>query len=42
MTVAHVGVHGSGLPGSLLSGTLPSYGASTVARTSDRGHVTEV
>jgi len=30
-----------GLPGSLLSGTLSSYGASTVARTSDRGHVAE-
>ena len=42
MNVAHVGVHGSGLPDSLLSGTLPSYGASVVARTSDRGRVTEV
>jgi len=30
MTVAHVGVHSSGFPGSLLSGTLSSYGASTV------------
>jgi hypothetical protein len=29
-------------PGSLLSGTPPSYGASTVARTSDRGRVAEV
>jgi hypothetical protein len=27
--------------GSFLSGTLASYGASTVARTSDRGHVAE-
>jgi hypothetical protein len=42
MTVAHVGVHGSGFPGSPLSGTLLSYSASTVARTSDRGHVAEV
>jgi hypothetical protein len=42
MIVAHVGVHDSGFPGSLLSGTLLSYGASTVARTSDRGHVAEV
>jgi hypothetical protein len=41
MTVAHVGGHGSGFPGSLLSGTLSSYGASTVTRTSDRGHVEE-
>jgi len=30
------------LPDSLLSGTLPSYGASAVARTSDRGRVAEV
>jgi hypothetical protein len=29
-------------PDSLLSGTLPSYGASTVARASDRGRVAEV
>jgi len=29
-------------PGSLLSGTLPSYGASAVARASDRGRVAEV
>jgi hypothetical protein len=40
-TAAHVGCHCSGFPGSFLSGTLPSYGASTVARTSDRGHVVE-
>ena len=32
MTVAHVGVHGSSFPGSPLSGTLLSYGASTVAQ----------
>ena len=31
-----------GFPGSSLSGTLVSYGASAVARTSDRGHVAEV
>jgi len=30
-----------GFPGSLLSGTLASYGAATVARTSGRGHVVE-
>ena len=42
MIVAHVGVHGSGFPGSLLSGTLSNYGASAVARTSDRGRVAEV
>jgi len=30
-----------GFPGSPLSGTLASYGAATVARTSDRGHVVE-
>ena len=41
MNVAHVGCHCSGVPGSLLSGTLSSYGASTIARTSDRGHVVE-
>jgi hypothetical protein len=29
-------------PDSLLSGTLASYGASAVARTSDRGRVVEV
>ena len=29
-------------PGSLLSGTLASYGASAVARVSDRGRVAEV
>jgi hypothetical protein len=29
-------------PDSLLSGTLPSYGASAVARASDRGRVAEV
>jgi hypothetical protein len=29
-------------PDSLLSGTLASYGASAVARASDRGRVTEV
>ena len=29
-------------PDSLLSGTLPRYGASAVARTSDRGRVAEV
>jgi hypothetical protein len=42
MNATHVEGHGSGLPVSLLSGTLPSYGASAVARTSDRGRVTEV
>ena len=41
MIVAHVGVHGWVSPGSLLSGTLSSDGASTVARTSDRGRVVE-
>ncbi len=41
MIVAHVGVHGWVSPGSLLSGTRLSYGASAVARTSDRGHVAE-
>jgi len=43
MAAGHVGVHGSGFPGSPgpLSGTLASYGASTVARTSDRRHVAE-
>ena len=30
-----------GFPGSFLSGTLSSYGASSVARTSGRGHVVE-
>ncbi len=30
-----------GFPGSSLSGTFESYGASAVARTSGRGHVTE-
>jgi hypothetical protein len=29
-------------PGSILSGTLASYGASAVDRTSDRGRVVEV
>ena len=29
-------------PDSILSGTLPRYGASAVARTSDRGRVAEV
>jgi len=29
-------------PGSLLSGTLPSYGASAITRVSDRGCVAEV
>jgi hypothetical protein len=42
MIVAHVGVHGWVSPGFLLSGTRLSYGASAVARTSDRGHVVEV
>jgi hypothetical protein len=42
VTAAHVGCHCAGFPGSFLSGTLASYGASTVARTSDRGHVVEV
>jgi hypothetical protein len=32
MTVAHVGVHGWVSPGSVLSGTRLSYGASAVAR----------
>ena len=41
MTVAHVGVHGWVSPGSLLSGTRLSYGASAVARVSDRGRVAE-
>ena len=39
VTAAHVGRHCSGFPGSFLSGTLLSCGASTVARTSGRGHV---
>jgi hypothetical protein len=39
MNVVHVGVHGWVSPGSLLSRTLSSYGASAVDRTSDRGHV---
>jgi len=30
-----------GLPGASLSGTLVSYGASAVTRTSGRGHVAE-
>ena len=42
VTDDHVGCHCSGFPGSFLSGTLLSYGASTVARTSGRGHVAEV
>jgi hypothetical protein len=47
VTAAHVGCHCSGFPGSFLSGTLASYGASAVAlgtsaRTSGRGHVAEV
>jgi len=42
MIVAHGGGHGRGLPCSLLSGTLPSHGASVVARVSDRGRVAEV
>jgi len=42
MTAAHVGGHGWGFPGSLLSWTLSSYGASAVARTSDRGHVSSI
>ena len=42
MIVAHVGVHGWVSPGSLLSGTLVSYGAPAVARTSDRGRVSKV
>jgi len=41
MIVAHVGVHGSGFPGSLLSGTLLSYGDSTVDRTSDSTYCQE-
>jgi hypothetical protein len=43
LIAAHVGGHGWGLPGlapiSILSGTLASYGASAVARTSGRGRV---
>jgi hypothetical protein len=42
MIAAHGGGHGRGLPGSLLSGTLPSYWASAVARVSDRGRASEV
>ena len=42
VTAAHVGCHCSGFPGSFLSGALSSYGSSTVARTSGRGHVAEV
>ena len=42
MIAAHGGGHGQGLPRSLLSGTLPSHGASAVARVSDRGRVAEV
>ncbi len=42
MFAAHGGGHGQGLPRSLLSGTLPSHGASAVARVSDRGRVAEV
>jgi hypothetical protein len=42
MIVAHGGGHGRGLPRSLLSGTLPSDGASAVARVSDQGRVAEV
>ena len=41
MTAAHGGGHDLGLPGSILSGTLSSYGASAVAGTSGRGHVVE-
>ena len=41
VTAAHVGCHCSGFPGSFLSGTLVSYGASAVTRTSGRGHVAE-
>ena len=39
MIAAHGGGHGRGLPRSLLSGTVPSHGASAVARVSDRGRV---
>ena len=42
MVAAHGRGHGRGLPRSLLSGTLPSHGASAVARVSDRGRVAEV
>jgi hypothetical protein len=42
MNATHGGGHGQGLPRSLLSGTLPSQGASAVARVSDRGRVAEV
>jgi len=42
VTAAHVGCHCGGFPGSFLSGTLLSYGASTVARTSGREHVAKV
>jgi len=42
MIAAHVGGHGQGFPRSLLSGTLPSHGASAVTRVSDRGRVAEV
>ena len=42
MVAAHGGGHGRGLPRWLLSGTLPSHGASAVARVSDRGRVAEV
>ena len=42
MNAAHGGGHGLGLTGSILSGTLASYGDSAVARTSDRGRVAEV
>jgi hypothetical protein len=42
MVAAHGGGHGRGLLRSLLSGTLPSHGASAVARVSDRGRVSEV
>jgi hypothetical protein len=41
MTVSDVGVHDWVSPVSLLSGTRLNYGVSTVARTSDRGHVSE-
>jgi len=41
MTVAHVGGHDWVFPGSLLSGTRLSYGASDVTHTSDRGRVAE-
>jgi hypothetical protein len=42
MIAAHGRGHGRGLPSSLLSRTLPSDGASVVARVSDRGRVSEV